>query len=40
MSSEDMSAVRHSLAHVLAAATRRLYGDDVKFGVGPAIEDG
>lgn len=35
-----MSAVRHSLAHVLAAATRRLYGDDVKFGVGPAIEDG
>lgn len=40
MSSEDMSAVRHSLAHVLAAATRRLYGNDVKFGVGPAIEDG
>ena len=35
-----MSAVRHSLAHVLAAATRRLYGDDVKIGVGPAIEDG
>lgn len=35
-----MSTVRHSLAHVLAAATRRLYGDDVKFGVGPAIEDG
>ena len=35
-----MSAVRHSLAHVLAAATRRLCGDDVKFGVGPAIEDG
>ena len=35
-----MSAVRHSLAHVLAAATRRLYGNDVKFGVGPAIEDG
>ena len=40
MKSEDMSAVRHSLAHVLAAATRRLYGSDVKFGVGPAIEDG
>ena len=40
MNSEDMSAVRHSLAHVLAAATRRLYGDDVKLGVGPAIEDG
>lgn len=40
MNSEDMSAVRHSLAHILAAATRRLYGDDVKLGVGPAIEDG
>ena len=40
MSSEDMSAVRHSLAHVLAAATRRLYGNDVKLGVGPAIENG
>lgn len=35
-----MSAVRHSLAHVLAAATRHLYGNDVKFGVGPAIENG
>lgn len=35
-----MSVVRHSLAHVLAAATRHLYGDDVKFGVGPAIENG
>ena len=35
-----MSAVRHSLAHVLATATRRLYGDDVKLGVGPAIDDG
>ena len=35
-----MSAVRHSLAHVLAAATRRLYGNDVKLGVGPAIENG
>lgn len=40
MNSEDMSAVRHSLAHILAAATRRLYGDDIKLGVGPAIEDG
>lgn len=40
MSQKDMSVVRHSLAHVLAAATRHLYGDDVKFGVGPAIENG
>ena len=40
MNKGDMSAVRHSLAHVLAAATRRLYGNDVKLGVGPAIENG
>lgn len=36
----DITAVRHSLAHVLAAATRRVYGDKVKLGVGPAIENG
>lgn len=40
MNKGGMSAVRHSLAHVLAAATRRLYGNDVKLGVGPAIENG
>lgn len=40
MSKIDITSVRHSLAHVLAAATRRLYGDSVKLGVGPAIENG
>lgn len=35
----DIVAVRHSLAHILAAATCRLFGD-VKLGVGPAIENG
>ena len=40
MSEIDITSVRHSLAHVLAAATRRLYGDSVKLGVGPAIENG
>ena len=40
MDKSDIAAIRHSLAHVLAAALKRLYGDEVKFGVGPAIDDG
>ncbi len=35
-----MKAIRHSLAHVMAAAVKRLYGKGVKLGVGPAIADG
>lgn len=35
-----MKAMRHSLAHVMAAAVKRLYGKGVKLGVGPAIADG
>ena len=38
-SDEALSILRHSTAHLMAAAVRRLYGN-VKFGVGPAIEDG
>jgi len=36
---ESLGIVRHSTAHLLAQAVRRLF-PDVKFGVGPAIEDG
>ena len=32
--------MRHTMAHVLAAAIKELYGEDVKFGIGPAIENG
>ena len=32
--------MRHTMAHVLAAAIKELYGKDVKFGIGPAIENG
>jgi len=39
-SDEALSILRHSTAHVMAAAVRRLYGDGVKFGIGPAIDDG
>ena len=36
---EALDLLRHSTAHVMAAALVDLYGD-VKFGVGPAIENG
>jgi threonyl-tRNA synthetase len=41
MSKQDypIETVRHSLAHVLAAAVRELY-PGIKFGMGPAIENG
>ncbi len=36
---EALDLLRHSTAHIMAAALIDLYGD-VKFGVGPAIENG
>lgn len=36
---ETLHAMRHSCAHVLAAAVERLY-PETKFGVGPVIENG
>ncbi|WP_195853912.1 threonine--tRNA ligase [Aerococcus tenax] len=36
---EALDILRHSSAHLLAQALRRLY-PDIKFGVGPAIENG
>ena len=36
---ENIEKIRHSLAHVLAAAIKELY-PKVKFGIGPAIENG
>ena len=35
----DTEKMRHTLSHVLAAAVKDLY-KDVKFGIGPAIENG
>src|SRR5690625_5888262 len=32
--------MRHSTAHVMAQAIKRLYGHDVNLGVGTTIEDG
>ncbi|MFO8006228.1 MAG: threonine--tRNA ligase [Candidatus Brocadiia bacterium] len=36
---EGLEIMRHSVSHVMAAAVGRLY-EDVKFGIGPAIEEG
>ena len=38
-SEEGLQVLRHSTAHLLAQAVKRLY-PDVKFGVGPVIENG
>jgi len=35
----DISILRHSAAHIMAAAVKRLY-KNVKLGIGPAIQDG
>lgn len=39
MSDQDLSAMRHSLAHIMAAAVQHLW-PEAKFGVGPAVPDG
>lgn len=36
---EELMMKRHSLSHVLAAAVQSIYGN-VKFGIGPAIDNG
>ncbi len=38
---ESLEILRHSAAHILAKAVKRIYGEDtVKLGIGPATEDG
>src|SRR5690625_745262 len=37
---EGLEIMRHSTAHVMAQAIKRLYGHAVNLGVGPTIEDG
>lgn len=39
MNDEKLHAMRHTAAHVLAAAVKRLY-PEAKFGVGPVVENG
>ncbi|WP_400164301.1 threonine--tRNA ligase [Brevibacillus sp. TJ4] len=39
-SPEGLEVYRHSTAHLLAQAVKRIYGKEVKLGIGPVIEDG
>lgn len=39
MTNNNIETIRHSLSHILAAAIKELY-PDVKFAIGPAIENG
>jgi threonyl-tRNA synthetase len=39
-SQEGLDILRHSAAHVMALAVRRIFGAGVKVAIGPAIEDG
>lgn len=39
MSEDKLYAMRHSLAHIMAAAVQRVW-PDAKFGVGPVVEHG
>lgn len=40
-STEGVEVIRHSTAHLLAQAVKRLFGqNEVKLGIGPVIEDG
>ncbi|HPV70964.1 MAG TPA: threonine--tRNA ligase, partial [Candidatus Magasanikbacteria bacterium] len=39
MAQQDLEILRHSAAHLIAAAVENLY-PGVKFGVGPAVENG
>lgn len=39
MDNEQLHAMRHSLAHITAAAVRHLW-PEAKFGIGPVVEDG
>ncbi|WP_096153036.1 MULTISPECIES: threonine--tRNA ligase [Bacillus] len=39
-SEEALSIMRHSTAHLMAQAIKRIYGNTVKLGIGPVIENG
>lgn len=39
MDKEKLDIMRHSVSHLMAAAVKQLFGD-VKFAIGPTIEDG
>lgn len=39
-SEEGLDVYRHTTAHIMAQAVKRLYGDDVRIAIGPTIDNG
>ena len=39
-SPKGLEVIRHSAAHIMAQAVKRLYGEEVKLAIGPAIDNG
>lgn len=37
---EQLEKIRHSTSHIMAYAVREIFGDRIKFAIGPTIEDG
>ena len=37
---ESLQVMRHSCAHVMAQALRRVFGEDVQYTIGPVVESG
>jgi len=37
---EQLNKIRHSTSHIMAYAIRELFGNQVKFGIGPTIDNG
>jgi threonyl-tRNA synthetase len=37
---DKQNLMRHSMSHILAKAIKELYGNNVKFAIGPSIENG
>lgn len=40
LKNNQLEKIRHSTSHLMAWAVRELFGDQVKFAIGPTIEDG
>ncbi len=37
---EQLEKIRHSTSHIMAYAVREIFGDRIKFAIGPTIKDG
>ncbi|MFA6594123.1 MAG: threonine--tRNA ligase [Candidatus Buchananbacteria bacterium] len=37
---EQLDKIRHSTSHIMAYAVREIFGDKIKFAIGPTIDDG